>query len=222
MRTLTALPLLLLAACGGSVTDDWSAEDPRPVVPGAPQVGAAEGFLKLPVGTPLSGYSTRCACLTGQSRQDDRRSPYTVGFVESTGVQTFPTIKVIWVDNGDDHLVLTKTDSIYSYDGLVEDLERRLGDATGLDLDGKVIHTTNHSHNSYGTFSDQVTFYLGSDRLNEENFRRFSGQVADVALQAYEGRQDAKIGLSWTEDWDPDDLIYRDRRGENDELVLPA
>ena len=100
---------LLLFAC---ITDDWKPDAPRPVEPGAPRVGAAEGFLQLPVGTPLSGYSVRCSCLTGQSRQDDRRSAYTVGFVESTGVQTFPTIKVIWLENGDDHLVLTKTDSI--------------------------------------------------------------------------------------------------------------
>lgn len=211
---------MLLLALGSCLVDDWTAPEVRPVVPGAPVVGAAEGFLKLPAGTPLGGYSVRCSCLTGQGRQDERTSSYTEAFVPSTGVHTHPAIKVIWLENGDDHLVIAKTDGIYSYDGLVEALELRLGEATGLDLDGRVVHTTNHSHSSYGDFSDQITFYLGTDKYDEEIFQRFVGQVTDVALQAYEVREPARIGMSITDDWDPDDRIYSDRRGDNDELVV--
>lgn len=209
--------LFALAAC---VEDTWEAPVDPPVVPGAPVVGAAEGFLKLPAGTPLSGYSVRCQCLSGQSRPDMRDSAYTSSFVPSAGVQTHPTIKVVWIENGDDHLVITKTDSIYSYDGLVTDLERRLTAATGIDLDGKVIHTANHSHASYGDFSDAITFYLGSDKYNEEIFQRFSSQVADVAVEAYENRVDAAIGMQIVSDWDPDDRVYRDRRGINNDVLI--
>jgi neutral ceramidase len=210
--------LLAVLACKNDPAGPAEPELPRKVVAGQPVVGAAEGQLRLPVGTPLGGFSTRCTCLLGISGQDDRQSAYNVGFVESTGVQTLPTIKVIWIENGNDHLVLTKTDTIYSYDGLVEALEVSLSQATGLDLDGKVIHTTNHSHSSYGTFSDQTTFYLGDDKLNRENFERFVEQISDVAVDAYETREDAAIGLSWTRDWDPEDRVYRDRRGANDDL----
>jgi len=209
---------LLALAC---VNDTWEAPVDPPVVAGSPVVGAAEAFMRLPVGIPLAGYTPRCGCLGGDLfKPDTRQSAYTEAFIPSAGVHTHPAIKVIWIENGDEHLVLTKTDNIYSYDGIVEDLERRLGEATGLDLDGKVVHTTNHSHSSYGDFSDQITFYLGSDKYNEEIFQRFTEQVADVALEAYESRVDAKIGLSISHDWDPDDRIYRDRRGENDDLVV--
>ena len=68
------------------------------------------------------------------------------------------------------------------------------------------------------SFSDATTFYLGTDRYNEENFRRFRDQIVEVALEAYETREDAKIGMGWEYDWDPENRIYSDRRGVNNEL----
>ncbi len=189
------------------------------VVPGTPVAGAAEGFLRLPVGTPLSGYTARCTCLIADP-VDDRQSQYNTAFIESVGVQTMPTIKVLWLENGDDHLVITKTDSIYSYDGLIDALELRLSAETGVELGGRVVHTTNHSHASWGTFSDQAAFYLGSDGYNEENFQRMVDQIAVVALQAFAVREPAALGLTWADDWDPDAVVYHDRRPENDALVV--
>lgn len=209
--------LLALSAC---LTDDWTPPEPVPVVPGPPVVGAAEGFLELPAGTPLGGFTARCTCLLGLSRQDQRDTPYNDAFVPSTGVHTHPWIKVIWIENGDDVLVLTKTDSIYSHDLLVEALEARIGAATGMDLDGRVVHATNHSHSSYGDFSDALLFYLGSDTFNREVFERFADQVAEVAVRAWEAREPASIGLSVVRDWDPDDRIMRDRRGINNDAVF--
>lgn len=207
----------LLVACG--VDDPWKgAPEPLPAAVGAPRVGAAEGELRLPVGTPLSGYTVRCTCLLGVGAQDPRESAYSTAFIESTGVQLWPSIKVIWLSNGDEDLVLTKTDSIYSFDGLVEELEDQLSEATGKDLHGRVVHTANHSHSSWGTYHQGQMWFLGSDRYNEENFQRMAQQIAAVALEAREGLQDAKIGVSWTTDWDPTDRVYRDRRGSNDAL----
>jgi neutral ceramidase len=208
----------VLAACNGGEAPVF--DDPTPVVPGAPNVGAAEGELKLPVGSPLAGYTARCSCMSGQSRQDKRDSAYNYSFVESTGVHTTPSIKVIWIDNGDDHLVLTKTDQIYSYEGIVIELTKQLEEATGERLDGRVVHSTNHSHSSYGSFTKQKTFYLGSDKYNEEQFQNEVSQIRDVALAAYAKRQPAKVGMSWGKDWDPHNLVYRDRRGDNNELAV--
>lgn len=216
-RPLSLIAITGLSAC---LTDTWEPTAPPPITAGAPKVGAAEGFLELPLGTPLSGYTTRCTCLGGLSRTDFRESAYNKAFVESVGIQSQPQIKVVWVEAGDDHLAITKTDSIYSYDGLVDALEIALSDATGLDMAGRVVHTANHSHASYGAYSDQITFYLGSDRYNEEIFRSFVSQVSEVAIQAFETREPAKIGYSRTKDWDPDNRVYRDRRPENNALVL--
>ncbi len=210
---------LLLIAC----KDDPQVGDTHSwpeVTPGAPVAGAADGHLELPVGTPLSGYSSRCGYLGGASKQDDRDSYYTTAFAESTGVQTLPAIKAIWLENGDDHLVLMRFDVIYSYDELVAEVARQLEEATGEDLLGKVVISTNHTHHAWANFSDQPHFYLGGDRYNEENYRRTVEQLTEVALEAYNNREDAAIGAQWVKDWDPDDEVYRDRRGENDALEV--
>lgn len=204
-------------ACG--VDDPWKGTpEPRPAAIGAPRVGAAEGELRMPIGTPLSGYTARCTCLLGVGAQDTRDSPYTTAFIESTGVQLWPSIKVIWLSNGEEDLVVTKTDSIYSFDGLVLALEDRLSAATGRDLHGRVVHTANHSHNSWGDYHQGQMWFLGSDKFNPEIFERMVDQIATVALEAHDTLQDAKIGLSWTKDWDPTDRVYHDRRGSNDAL----
>lgn len=211
--------LLLLALLACDRGSDTEPEVLAPVVPGAPLAGAAEGLLRLPVGTPLGGFTSRCSCMGGSSGHDDRESPYQTSFVPSSGVHTRPSIKVLWIDNGDVDLVLLKTDLIYSFDGLVASLTDQLEAATGEELDGRVVVATSHTHNSYGPFSAQVPFFLGGDRYDEEIFQRMVGQFATVALEAYDARQPAALGLAWARDWDPDDHVYRDRRGENDDLV---
>jgi hypothetical protein len=208
--------VLSLLACNKDVAEvEWPE-----LVAGAPVVGAAEGTLDLPVGSPMGGFSARSHYLGAQSKQDNRASPYTVGFVESTGIHTRPGIKVVWLTNGDQDLVMTATDTIYSNDLLVEEVTKRLESRTGRALDGRVTHTANHSHHSYGPFSDQVHFYLGGDKFNREIFERFVEEVVEVAMEAYEKREEAAIGTSWSFDWDPDDRVYRDRRGDNNELVM--
>lgn len=204
---------LLLAACG-PLPDP----EPPPLIAGPPEAGAAEGTLDLPVGTPMGGFSSRASYLGGTSRQDARSSPYTTGFVESTGIHTRIGIKVIWLTNGDQDLVITQTDTIYSFDGLVAAITTELEQRTGRDLHGKVIHTTNHSHNSYGPFSQQPHFYLGGDKFNREIFDRFVDEVVEVAMQAHDGLAPAAIGTGWRKDWDPNDRVYRDRRGVNNDL----
>ncbi len=222
MRLALCLSLALFAACTDTdepVVDTGPLELPDRVA-GAPMAGAAEGTLKLPAGTPLSGYSSRCKGLGGVSKPDARETPYNVGFVPSAGVHIRPTIKAVWIENGDQHLVMTKTDTIYSFDGLVEAVTARLEEATGESLQGQVTHSANHNHSAYGDFSKHVGLFLGHDKYNEEVFQRMVDQIVAVSLQAYEARQPAALGLGWAKDWDPDGLVYSDRRGINDDLMI--
>ena len=211
------LLIALLAGCPAPETPEFDWPD---LQAGSPLAGVAEASLRLPLGTPLGGYSSRCGYLGGDSYQDKRDSVFSVGFVESTGLQTRPKIKGFWLDNGDDNLLVLKADVIYSFDGLVTELTARLEDATGESLDGRIVLSTNHSHASYGPYSDAIHFYLGGDRFSQEIFESFLGQLEAVALEAYEERQPAKIGNAWAKDWDPNDEVYRDRRGDNDDLVV--
>lgn len=185
---------------------------------GAPMAGVAEAWLELPVGAPLSGYTSRCGCFGGDGKVDHRDSNYASEFKPSAGVQSPIPLKVFWLSNGDQDLVLVKIDLIYSFDGLVKEIETRLSADTGRDLAGKVVLATNHSHNSYGDFTDQITYYLGSDRFNEEVFQRIATQAESVGLAAFDALQPAKIGVGFAKDWDPDDQVYHDRRGDNDDL----
>jgi neutral ceramidase len=216
---ITIAPLLLAQLACDTAPEREDFQWPE-VAYGAPMAGAAEGTLDLVIGGPMGGYSSRCGYLGSASKQDNRDSAYTVNWDESTGAQTRPGLKAVWLSNGDDHLVLIKADVIYSYDGLVEEISDQLSAATGLDLTGKVVLAANHSHASFSNFSDQLHFYLGGDKYNEEIFERFASMAVDMALTAYESLEPAAIGASWTKDWDPDDRVYRDRRGDNDELVV--
>jgi neutral ceramidase len=166
----------------------------------------------------MGGFSARARYLTGQSKADKRRGAYTVGFVPSAGVHTRPDLKAIWLANGDDNLLFIKTSAIYSNDKLTRFVADRLTEATGEDMVGRVIMTANHSHNAYGPFVDQFHFFLGGDKYNEEIFQRYLEQAVEVSLQAHENLVPAKIGTAWAKDWDPNNRVYRDRRGDNNEL----
>lgn len=206
--------LTLLVACSG----DPMTYTPVLLVPGAPSAGAAEAPLDLPVGAPMGGYSDRCRYLGGNTLAPSQDSAYIYGFVPSVGMQTRPMARAVWLENGDQDLLILKMDLIYSFDGLVTALEDRLSDETGLDMKGHVVVAASHSHASFGNFSDQEQFYLGGDRYNEEIFERLVGTLDEVALEAHDAVEPAKIGLGLEKDWDPDDKVYSDRRGENDDL----
>lgn len=225
MRHALYLSPLFLAACPEDEppveTCDFEAEQAGvpDVVLGAPQAGVAQTFVDLPVGTPLSGYTSRCGCFGGDGKADRRDSQYRSEFAPSAGVQTRVPTKAFWITNGDQDLVILKLDVIYSFDGLVEALEVAIEAQTGRPMDGKVVVATNHSHASYGDFSDQVTYYLGSDRFNREVFERLVETMSETAGRAYDGKQPVKIGVSRAKDWD-DGLVYHDRRGDNDDIQV--
>ena len=212
------LSLALIAAC----TPDGAPADRTPVyaTAGAPIAGMAEGILDLPVGAPLGGYSSRCSYLGGDSKIDNRKTPYTVGFVPSVGVHTPAQAQVLWLQAGNQDLVLARIDAIYSFDGFVDVLEDRLTQDTGMDMHGKVVVATSHSHHAVANYSEQEGFYLGGDRYNREIFERITGDLEALAMEAYDSKVPAAIGIGMEKDWDPEDRVYHDRRGENDNLAF--
>lgn len=214
------LLFLFTISCTTSKNTDSAQPEPVYLTQGAPKAGVAEAYIDFPLGTPLGGYSSRCNYLGGSGKADNRKSAYSQAFNPSAGVHTMPNTKVLWLENGDQHFILLKADVIYIYDGLVEELEDQLSLATGVDLEGRISLTASHTHHAPANFSDQIHFYLGGDRYNEEVFRRFIKSMVDISLEAYETREDVSIGFSQHKDWDADDEIYRDRRTENDALIL--
>ncbi|MDG1478487.1 MAG: neutral/alkaline non-lysosomal ceramidase N-terminal domain-containing protein [Myxococcota bacterium] len=205
--------LLILASCG--VPEPPIARTALSLTAGAPVAGVAEGWLDLPVGGPLGGYSSRCDYLDEAGQYDNRVSQYVDSWSVSAGLHTRQAGKVLWLENGDQHTVVIKADLIYSHDVLVERIEAALIAATGEDLDGRVILTASHTHNGVANYSEAEHFYLGGDKYNEEIGQRLITSLTDIALSAYDTRQEAALGMSVATDWDPEDRVYRDRRGEN-------
>ena len=210
---------LLLASC---------AQDPGPAPtralptrqPGAPVAGVAEGPLDAPIGAPLGGYTGRCTCFGGDGEIDGRDTAYTLKFNPSVGAQTRPRAKVIWLENGDQDLVWLKTDAIFAFEGLHRAVAARLEEETGRDLEGKVVLSTTHSHAAPGGWDRGLQWFLGFDRYNAELFEREVEALTAVALDAWADREPVAMGLGLATDWDPADAVYRDRRGENNELAF--
>lgn len=204
---------VLISACGN---DGEGGTD----VKAAPLAGMAEGYADFPIGTPLGGYTSRCRCFGNQGRYDARRTHYHDQFTPSVGVQTQPKIVALWIESGGQDLVLLKTDAIYTFEGVVNAVADRLSVATGRDLAGKVVVASNHSHSAPANFDQGLTWYLGGDRFNREIFERAVASMSDVALSAWNRRVPAAIGVGQATNWDPQDRVYSDRRGENNQRVF--
>ncbi len=211
------LACALVAGCG---KDPEPERDPINLTAGAPIAGVAEVNIDFPMGAPMGGYSNRCDYLGRSGSVDNRRSPYTVSWSSSSGIQTRARAQVLWLNNGDQDVVLIKADVIYAFDNLVRTLEKTLSERTGRDLEGRVVLTTSHTHNAPANYSDSFHFYLGGDRYNEEVFQRFHASLADAAMSAWDSKQAVSVGMGVMDDWDPSDLVYSDRRVENDTLQV--
>ena len=210
--------LLSLFACQ---TDNIKTDrDPLYLEAGAPVAGTAEGPIDFPIGAPMGGYSSRCNYLGGAGSPDNRQSQYALAFSPTVGVQTTPFAEVLWLEAGNSEMVMINADIIYVFDGMIDAIESELTAYTGRNMDGKVMLSASHTHNAPANFSDAIHFYLGGDRYNHEIFSRFVRSVSDIAITAFDSREDVQIGFSVHKDWDPDDLVYRDRRPDNDELAV--
>mgnify|MGYP003883386355 CR=1 FL=1 len=233
MRRLALLALCLFALLGGCPTDpggepptpDPNAEPDWPELQaGALSAGASGGYLDIPVGVPLTGYTGRDNAFGGEPGPDSRDSDYTTDFQASGGWQTAMPVQVVWLTDGTRHSVLVRLDLIYSWDEMTEEIGRRLSDATGIDLTDSVFTFTNHSHSSPGTFTNATVFFLGSDMFSAEIYGRMVDTAVDHALSAFEDLTPAKAGLGVDLDFDPIgvDRVFRDRREENSDLLGPG
>ena len=219
---LSLFPYFLFACKDGKTNQDTAIEPLPPVYleEGAPVAGVAEGPIDVPVGSPLGGYSNRCSYLGSASKVDRRKNHYTQAWSPSVGIHTTAMAEVLWLENDDQNWVLINIDAIYVFDEMVKEIERQLSRETGELMENRVVISASHTHHAPANFSDQIHFYLGGDRYNEEIFQRYTKSLVDLALEAYENREAANIGFGVAKDWDPNNLVYRDRRGENDDLIL--
>jgi neutral ceramidase len=214
--------LLASTLCLGCPAEEEPKYVPVPLVAGAPQAGVYNGFLRLPAGVPMGGYTSRDAAFGGtRTRPTDlRSSPWTHKFHPSAGQLTGVPLQALWLTNGDRNMVLLRVDLIGSFDGLVEEVTRQLEQATGEDLEHSVFIATSHSHSAPAAFHNSLQFALGFDRFDPRVAQRVTRQATEAALVARGQLAPAQIGMGVMPDFDPreENRIYRDRRSVNDHL----
>ncbi len=229
MRVFALLGACALVACGddggpkdNGVTTERCVYEPVPataraggtVTAGALQAGAAERVLEIPVGTALGGYTSRAGFLGSAGVVDARKVKISGSFNPSIGVTTAPRVKAVALTAGDETVVILHFDAIFVYEGMLFDLEQRLG----AEYAGKVIIAASHSHSAWAQFTGHGPLKLGSGQMRQLVYDRFLASFEGAARDALAARKPAKIGIFYDGNFDPMNQINHDRRGDNDDL----
>lgn len=185
------------------------------VAAGALTAGAAERVIGAPVGSALGGYGARAGFLGATTQLVDARRVAIAGvWIPSIGVETAPRAKALALTAGGETIVIVKVDAIFVYEGLVFDLEQRLGP----EFHGKVLVTASHSHSAWSQFTGHGALKVGAGELRDTVYTAFLDAMEGAAKDALAARRPAKIGFFSDTHFDPTDQISHDRRGENDQL----
>lgn len=238
MGRYTLVVCLILGACGGGDDDDAGDADAgyppvttahcdyEPVAPtagaggsvtaGALEAGAAERLLRAPIGTALGSYTARAGFLGTAGKVDLRQIELPGAFNPSVGIEHTPRVKALALSAGGETILILKIDIGYLYEGLLFDLEQRLG----TQFSGKILLTGSHSHSAWGQYSGHTGIGgVGSGVRRNRVYDLMLDAFEDAARAALDDLRPARIGFYLDDAFDPDNGINRDRRGANDELA---
>jgi hypothetical protein len=185
-----------------------------PVAPGTLEAGTGDVYLDIPVGTGLGGYTGRANFLGSFEPVDNRVVAIAREWQATVGVETKPRVKAVALRVGVETVVWLKVDAIFVYEDWVYETERRLGP----EYRGKIMISTSHSHSAWSQFTGHSPLKVGSGEFREVVHERFTDAIEEAARAAITSLQPAKIGFYSDIDFDPNDQINRERRGENDDM----
>src|SRR5690606_16549158 len=111
--------------------------------------------------TALGGYTSRAGFLGSAGVVDAREVAISGSFNPSIGVTTAPRVKAVALTAGEETVILLKMDAIFVYEGMVFDLEQRLGP----EYAGKVIISASHSHSAWAQFTGHGPLKLGAGQM---------------------------------------------------------
>ncbi len=234
---------ILLSACGGggatpagtpdagvppspdafTVSTDHCTYEPMPtnanstgtVTAGPLTAGTAEAVIGAPIGSALGGYSDRARFLNPDTAQVDQRViPIAAGFYPSVGIETAPRAKALALSAGGETIIILKIDAVFVYEGMVFDLETRLGDA----YHGKILIAASHSHSAWAQFTGHGALKVGAGELRDIVYQAELNALEAAARAALAAMRPAKIGFFIDDNFEPDNQNTHDRRSQNDGL----
>jgi neutral ceramidase len=176
------------------------------------KVGLARIELDFPMGVSLAGYGSRRG----------PRTPYQHSLGGSNAWFDKPDVRAIAFDDGEEMFVLVRLPMGWSTDEMHTAMARKIQDRIGLNLLDHIVTSATHSHAQPAGFWHLVKGfgfgYFGYDEFNYEVFDRLTTSFAEAVIMALDDMQPAKVGHIVVDPFDPDDLINRDRRPENNGL----
>ena len=189
------------------------------------QAGAAEGPIRVPVGTPLGGYlrppiggdvalgpnppaeatdvtpstaddGTPLAPLPDEARK--AHSPYATYSPPSRGYYDALLAKAIAFDDGQDVAVLLKTDLIGALDEVTVAVAQAVKARRGVDISEGLVLSGSHTHEGPGAVANDSVryFWLAMDAYQPEVFDRLVGDLADVVAEALREMVPARFGFA--------------------------
>lgn len=212
-----------MAACGGDEEHEF-----RPPEPGPLRAGAAVRLLRLPVGHSHAGYF-QSPVFASLHPPDDPKSPYADLFPATRGVQSPPSARVLWLDNGHAQLVFVRLDMIFSTEELTQAVIDEARARLGVELRGRLLLNATHTHAAgcrvAGRSLEPVLFSAmspahghawahGCDSYSSESTRRVVGPIVEALAEARDTARPARLGVGHGQNA----TAARDRRCENDWL----
>ena len=205
------------APTGGDDTDAVTGSGGTGTSTGAPDEGLASGKLLAgvalahitgPVGASMAGFG---------GRTEVNETAWNDVLNGTSGFYGYGTAKAIALEVEGERLVLLKMPTMSSEASLTDGTIARLKEKHGIDLEGRLLTGATHSHHNIARYwrLPPALGAVGADSPDEEIIDRLCTQLADVVKAAIDDLGDAEWGTAWADDWDPENLVYRDRRGEN-------
>ncbi|MCA9717597.1 MAG: neutral/alkaline non-lysosomal ceramidase N-terminal domain-containing protein, partial [Myxococcales bacterium] len=172
------------------------------------RAGVAVEYLADPVGISMAGYGLRTPKV---------KTPWMDVLNGTRGFYGYMTIKAMVLEVEGERLALVKLPTMSSEDSLTEGTIRKLKEDHGLDFEGRVMTGATHSHHTHARYwrLPQQLAAVGADSPDEEVIDRLTSAFALAIKRAVDDLDEAEWGFGYADDWDPDNLVYRDRRGEN-------
>ncbi len=206
------VPLPATAGAGGTVEV------------GTLSAGAAERPISIPLGVTLGAYTGRAEGFGREGFIDDRRAALAGSFATSVGIELWPRVRGVALTTGaydasrpagDTTILMLKMDVGATYQGLLHELEARLGP----EYAGHVLIGSSHSHGSFANFDGHSALQVGFGQFRRTAFEALLDDLEAVAREALANRRPARIGIAHEGAFDTDDRVTRDRRHENDDLA---
>ena len=194
---------------GGDASSGGATDTGEGVLPSGPlMAGSAHGYVTGPVGTSMAGFG-------GRTKYND--TPWNDVLNGSVGFYGFGVAKAVALEVEGERLVLLKIPTMCSEASITEGTIQKLKDNHGIDLTGRIITAATHSHHNIARYwrLPAALAAVGADSPDEEVIDRISTRLAEIVAAAVEDIGPAEWATTHMDDWDPMDLVYRDRRGEN-------